>query len=170
MAIFGKETIGESGDDNAANFKVVFKHRLNEPGMVSSIIMRYATGASHPIRGLIYEDNNGEPGARKGVSTEVTLAVTGGAWAEMPFSPSVFLPPAIYWIGFIRSSTPPAGYSILFATLPGQRKYKAETYSANPSDPFGTPDATDGENATIYAVYEPVRTIATTISYGRGAI
>jgi hypothetical protein len=67
------------------------------------------SAAVEPIRGLIYADSHGAPGALLGVSDQlVTAKPSSGAWYTLDFPSSVPLVGSrTYWIGVVAGGPPP---------------------------------------------------------------
>ncbi|MCW3028692.1 MAG: hypothetical protein JWN81_1903 [Solirubrobacterales bacterium] len=154
---FGKTTVGGSSDSFLADRKRVTRYALSAPGSVTKLSIYLAptgTAGQQLLKGLIYADSSGAPGALVAVSQPLTFTGTSAAgWYDLVFSSPVKLAAGNYWIGIITGATSHvAGFR--FDNVSGARDYNANTYTAGPSNPFGTPSV-DTEQASLYATYLP---------------
>jgi hypothetical protein len=169
MATFGN-TVGHNTNISAlaTNFKQGSKYTLSEDGTVTklSLFMRDATGVA---RAVIYTDAAGSPDALMAVSNEVTFSSSGSdIWVDFPLPAGVPLSAGDYWLGFIAGA---GTSSFFYDTVTNNRKFRAETYSATPADPFGGGITTDSIQIQIYATYTPTAAPGNLapVIYGRGA-
>jgi subtilisin family serine protease len=159
-ATFGKTTVGALSDGGIfANYKVVHSATLTASGQVSKLSVYAIPGVGSPnpqvLKGVIYADSGGSPGALLATGVEVTYQgnVNGSGWFELPFATPVQLEPGTYWIGFIDgASTEGLGYR--YDKVANSRAYNANAFASGPSNPFGTATK-DSEQASIYATYTP---------------
>jgi hypothetical protein len=154
---FGKTTVGASTDPADTDWKRVDAFTLNQAVSVSKLtiyLQRLAAG-QQVLKGVIYADTSGTPGALLGVSSEVTFG-TGAAsgWLDLPFASSVVLQPGTYWIGLIDGGTTDI-FGLRYDSVPNSGAVAADTYSDGPSNPFGPPNRIDGEQISVYATYSP---------------
>jgi hypothetical protein len=160
-ATFGKTTVGSKTTSAAGDYKFVSKFTLGEDASVQKLTAYvFGTGTSglQPLRGVIYADANGEPGALKAVSQEVTLAYNASKkWVDLTFSTPVSLTAGDYWLGF--HAGPSTGSALIYYAYDstnafGQRT-AFDTYSDGASNPFGT--GTQRQRLmSVYATYSPV--------------
>jgi hypothetical protein len=150
MSTFGNTIPGGTQEVTSSNYKQVSKFNLSGTGSVTKISCYLsASGNVIPVRGIIYADSVGDPGALKAVGSEFTVPDGGApAWYDSTVSPAVNLTAGDYWIGFIAGDT--SGLRLYYDLVTNNRKYKSETYSSTPTDPFGTPDATDHHQLSVY--------------------
>jgi subtilisin family serine protease len=159
-ATFGKSSVGASSDSGIfADYKVVHAATLPAAGTVTKLSLYAIPGLNSPspqaLRGVIYADSGGSPGALVAVGTEVSYRgdVNGSGWFELPLDVPVRLSPGTYWLGFITgAATEGLGYA--YDSVAGGRAYNANTLAGGPSNPFGSATK-DSEQASIYATYTP---------------
>ncbi|HEV7528598.1 MAG TPA: S8 family serine peptidase, partial [Solirubrobacteraceae bacterium] len=152
---FGKTTVGASSDSFLADRKRVSRYSLSAAGSVTKLSMYLAptgTSGQQVLKGLVYADASGKPGALVGVSEQLTFKSTNAAgWYDLVFSSPLKLAAGTYWIGAMTgASSNVAGFR--YDNVPASRDYNANTYTSGPSDPFGSV-STDGEQASLYATY-----------------
>src|SRR5262249_46323140 len=104
------------------------------------------------LKGIIYADAGGAPGALLGVSEQLAFVSTDvEGWYDLHFSSPLKLAAGKYWIGVITGgATRVAGYR--YDNVPGSRDYNANSYASGPSNPFGS-FTTDAEQMSLYATY-----------------
>ena len=168
---FGKTSVGASSDAFVAERKRVNRYALPASASVTKLNAYLAptgTAGQQVLKGVVYADSGGAPGALLGVSEQVTFASTNAAgWYQFAFSSPLKLAAGNYWIGVMTGPTAHvAGFR--YDTVAGSRDWNANTYASGPSNPFGAV-TTDGEQASVYASYEPstsppVNTSAPTIT------
>ena len=170
-ATFGKTTVGASKDVFSADRKRAVAYTLPSAGAVSqlSVYLEPTTVSGQQVmKGVVYADAGGAPGALKGVSNQLTFSSTQAAgWYALTFPSALELPAGKYWIGVLTgASALVAGYR--YDSVANSRDYNQNTYSAGPSNPFGAPTI-DSQQFSLYATYiaagsPPVNTSPPTIS------
>jgi Fibronectin type III domain len=155
LATFGKTTVGASRDSFLADRKRVSVYALPASGSVTKLSIYLApttTSGQQVLKGLIYADASGAPGALLGVSEQLTFTSTSAAgWYDLVFPSPIKLAAGNYWIGIITGGTSNvAGFR--YDSVSGSRDYNPNTYSSGPSNPFGSVTA-DSEQASLYATY-----------------
>lgn len=171
---FGKSSIGNSSDKYGADRKRVNTYTLPTAGLVSRLnIYLQPSGeeGEQKLKGVVYGDEAGKPGKLLGVSSELVFHSTErGAWRALTFPEPLNLPAGTYWIGVITGATANVA-SFRYDSVGGSRYANANTYTAGPSNPFGTPETNDSEQMSIYATYAskapltaPVNSTAPTVS------
>jgi iron transport multicopper oxidase len=160
-ATFGKTTVGASSDHFVAERKRVNRYALPAAGSVSKLSIYLAPGGTsgqQVLKGLIYADSSGSPGALLAVSEQLTYASTNATgWYDLKFSSPVKLGVGSYWIGVMTGST--AGVTgFRFDSVSGSRDYNTNTYASGPTNPFGSV-TTDAEQMSLYATYTPTPTV-----------
>jgi subtilisin family serine protease len=157
---FGKTSVGASSDGGMfADYKIVHSATLPVAGTVSKLSVYATPGHNSPapqtLKGVIYSDSGGSPGALFAVGTEVTYRgdTNGSGWLELPIAVPVSLSPGAYWIGFITGATT-GGMGYAYDSVANSRAYNANTFASGPSNPFGSATK-DSEQASIYATYTP---------------
>jgi Abnormal spindle-like microcephaly-assoc'd, ASPM-SPD-2-Hydin len=161
-ATFGKTTVGASVDTFLADRKRVNRYALSAAGSVTKLSIYLAptgTSGQQLLKGLIYADSSGAPAALLSVSEPLTFTSTSATgWYDLVFSSAVKLAAGNYWIGAMTGATSKvAGFR--FDTVTGARDYNANTYTAGPTNPFGTPTV-DPEQMSLYATYTPQVTVS----------
>jgi hypothetical protein len=154
---FGKTTVGASSDTFVAERKRVNRYALPVAGSVTKLSIYLAHAASsgqQVLKGVIYADSTGAPGALLGVTEQLTFTSSSStAWYDLVFSSPISLTSGNYWIGVMTGAT--GGVTgFRFDSVSGSRDYNANTYSTGPTNPFGT-FTTDSEQTSLYATYTP---------------
>lgn len=159
-ATFGKTSVGAFSDSGIfAEYKVVHAATLPVAGTVTKLSLYAIPGVNSPspqaLRGVIYSDSGGSPGALVAVGTEVTYrgGIDGSGWFELPLAAPISLSPGTYWLGFITGPTT-EGMGYVYDGVAGSRAYNANAFASGPSNPFGAATE-DSEQASIYATYTP---------------
>jgi len=153
---FGKTSVGASSDSMAANRKRVNAYSVSSSAAVSKLsIYLQPTGTSgqQALRGVIYADSGGAPGALVAVSNELSFASTQAAgWYDLALPGAVTLSPGRYWIGMVSGgSSYVAGFR--WDSVSASRVFNSNTYTSGPTNPFGAVGASDSEQMSIYATY-----------------
>ena len=149
------DKINESGTTltNLANVKAGSKFTNVLTCSVTSLYAYLAnTGTNHAacnVKGLIYADSGGTPGALVAATNAKAIADnTAAGWQQLSFSSAVNLTPGNYWLCIIGDAT--ATGLIFYSTSGGISAQNSDTYSDDPSDPFGVP-TTGTLKCSIYA-------------------
>jgi hypothetical protein len=155
VGTFGKTTVGGSSDSFRADRKRVSRYALASGGSVTKLsiyLAPTATAGQQVLKGVIYADSAGAPGALLGSSEQLTFGSTNTAgWYDLPFAAPLKLAAGSYWLGVITGATSSvAGFR--FDSVASSRDYNANTYASGPTNPFGTPTV-DAEQASLYATY-----------------
>jgi hypothetical protein len=156
-ATFGKTSVGASSDTFVADRKRVNRYAIATAGSVSKLSVYLApteTSGQELIKGLVYADASGAPGALLGVSEQLTFKSANYAgWYQLVFPSSLKLAAGNYWIGVITGATSSvAGFR--YDSVSNSRDYNTNTYTSGPTNPFGSV-TTDSEQASLYATYTP---------------
>jgi hypothetical protein len=110
------------------------------------------TPGQQSLRGIVYADAGGVPGALLGVTDELTFQSSEAAgWYDFPFPTALNLAPGDYWLGVI-SGPQPGVAAFAYDPVPDVRVGNANTYASGPSDPFG-PILTDNAQMSLYLEY-----------------
>jgi iron transport multicopper oxidase len=154
---FGKTSVGASSDSFLADRKRVNRYALGAAGSLSKLSIYLAptgTSGQQLLKGLVYTDSGGLPGALLGSTEALTFKSTNSAgWYDLSFSSPLKLAAGNYWIGAITGATGNvAGFR--YDSVAGARAYNANSYTAGPTNPFGAV-STDGEQTSLYATYTP---------------
>ena len=156
-ATCGKTTIGKTLDPLVANLKRVNKCVLPVNAAVSELTA-YLSPTSFKgqelIKGIIYADSKGKPGARLGVTEQITFKSTEAAnWYPLKFASPVKVAAGTIWIGLITgNSGKVAGER--YDSVAGIEDYNTNNYLAGASNPFGSFKTTK-EEMSLYATYLP---------------
>jgi glucose/arabinose dehydrogenase len=155
---FGTTTVGSSIDTASINLKEVSKYTAvasNVTKLTGYISGLGAASGSQKIKAILYADNgSGHPGARLGVSNEVT--VTAGQawnWVDFTFPSPVAVQAGTIWMGYIASSTSDLT-QLRYDPVAGELNYNVNSggYAAGPTNPFGTPTLSN-KHYSLYATY-----------------
>ncbi len=153
---FGNPTIGASVDAGTANWKRAVVFPLAKAGSVSKLSIYLSANASGQqlLKGVLYADQAGSPGALLGTSNETVFnSSSGSGWYDLVFPTAISLQPGNYWIGLIDGATSDV-IGLRYSTASTKISAVApDTYSDGPSNPFGTPTRIDTEQLSIYATY-----------------
>jgi hypothetical protein len=154
-ATFGSTGIGGSSDAFSADRKRVNAYSVSAPVSVSKLTICLAstsTSGQADVKGLIYADSNGSPGALVATSNQLVFSSTQTkGWYDLPFSSPVGLPAGRYWIGVITGGTGGvAGFR--YTSVSASRDYNVNSYSSGPTSTFGS-FTTDSEQMSLYAAY-----------------
>jgi subtilase family protein/concanavalin A-like lectin/glucanase superfamily protein/uncharacterized protein DUF2341/fervidolysin-like protein len=152
---FGLTSIGTNSDTMVPDRKRATQATLTVAGNVSKLTMYLAptgTSGQQVMKGILYADQNGSPGALLGVTNAFTFVSTNAAgWYDMPFPSSIALAPGKYWIGVISGATTHvAGFR--WNNVSSSRALNTNTYTSGPSNPYGSATK-DSEQMSIYASY-----------------
>jgi hypothetical protein len=155
----GKTTIGRTADPLVANVKRVNKCAVPFNATLDGLTVYLAPTSfkgQELIKGVIYADSSGKPGALVGVTEQLTFKSTEAAgWRPLKFASTVKLAAGTYWIGIITgNSGKVAGER--WDTVKNAEDYNSNTYTSGPSNPFGS-FKTTSEEMSLYATFEEER-------------
>jgi len=123
-------------------------------GTVSKLVA-LVTGESQAmsIRGVIYADNGGKPGALVAVGSQVTIAAGAAqSWVTLPFASALTLGAGKYWLGFwFGPGTGASGGGFAYANVSGSEVYGAAAYSSTGNPPATFP--VTGTSSSRYSVH-----------------
>ncbi|MEA2207582.1 MAG: hypothetical protein QOF54_59, partial [Solirubrobacteraceae bacterium] len=155
---FGKTSVGSFSDYFVAERKRVNSYAVSSAGSVSKLSIYLSptgTAGQQVLKGVIYADSGGAPGALLGTSAQLTFSNTSATgWYALTFGSPVKLPAAgNYWIGVITGAT--AGIAgFRYDTVANSRAFNNNSYASGPTNPFGAV-TTDQEQTSLYATYVP---------------
>lgn len=156
MATFGKTTNGASQSQSSTDRKKVSSAVPSSSGTATSITIRgRITAESTVIKGVIYADSGGAPGALLAVSNEITVnSTTEQEWtgALAGANQITITSGTTYWIGWHQQDPGSGFFEISRDGTSGQSQTNTDTYSDGPSDPFGVPSAEAGP-VDVYVTY-----------------
>ncbi len=153
-ASFGQAQAGTQADGGSAGYlDMSGPYTLGSAVSVTRLSGYMAGGSAvSRMRGVIYANSGGQPGALMAVSSEVSVAAGAAAtWVSLPFASPVALPAGSYWLGYWYADGNGRRYYI---DTTGAERYKAAAYSAtgNPPTSFGT-GSTSTSSYSLVAVY-----------------
>ena len=104
------------------------------------------------VKGVIYADVKGKPGALVGSTEQLTFKNTSAAgWYHLAFSTPLKLSAGTYWIGILTGQTSKVAAEH-YEPVTGAEDYNTNTYTSGPSNPFGSFKTTN-EQVSLYATY-----------------
>jgi hypothetical protein len=155
-AWLGKPRIGGSLAGLAADLKAVNRYSLPTAGASAELrvyLRPTGTPGRQTLRGIVYADAGGAPGALLGVTDELAFPSSATAgWYDLPFSSPLNLESGDYWLGII-SGPQPSVAAFAYDPVSDIRARNANPYAAGPSDPFG-PIISDNAQMSLYLVYD----------------
>jgi hypothetical protein len=152
----GKPQIGRSRAGLASDVKAVNRYSL--PTAAASVDLHvYLAPNGVPgdqrLRGVVYADDGGVPGALLGVTDELDFMSSSTAgWYALPFARPLTLASGDYWLGLISGPQVDVA-AFAYDPVSGSRAANANAYAAGPTDPFG-PIVTDNAQMSLYLVYD----------------
>jgi hypothetical protein len=155
-AWLGKPQIGGSLAGLASDLKAVNRYSLPTAADGAELKVYLAPNGvpgDQRLRGVVYADAGGAPGALLGVTEELDFTSSSSAgWYDLPFARPLTLPSGDYWLGLISGPQPDVA-KFAFDPVPDSRAGNANAYAAGPSDPFG-PIVTDSAQMSLYLMYD----------------
>ena len=152
----GNISIGRSLAGLGSDLKAVNHYSLPTAAAGSELRVYLApTGApgDQRLRGVVYADAGGAPGALLGVTEELDFGSSSStSWYDLPFADPLDLPPGDYWLGLISGPQPNVA-RIAYDPVLDSRDANANPYAGGPTDPFG-PFVTDNAQMSLYLVYD----------------
>jgi len=155
LSWLGKPQVGARFSLVPADVKHVNRYTLPTGAIATKIGMYvYPTGTAgtQVIRGVVYADSGGAPGALLGTTDELAFHSTDAAGLYyLSFPTTLNLPPGSYWVGEIAG--PQNGVAAVpYDSVPGSGDYNVNPYSAGPTNPFG-PVSFDAAQVSAYLQY-----------------
>lgn len=151
-----------NGFTGGADEKFVSKFTVPEDGFIKRMLIKGdppgITPATTHIKGIIYEDSGGLPGALFAVTDEITVTdqsfpppwLVGqfsGAYEDKP------IPAGTYWLGSHSDDDYTQRVGSYFGN---QTRTRSDNYADGPSNPFGTSTLAFSDFAvTVQLVYQP---------------
>jgi hypothetical protein len=155
-AWLGKAQIGGSLAGLPSDLKAVNRYSLPTAAAGAGLQLYLAPNGvpgDQRLRGVVYADAAGEPGALVGVTEELDFPSSASAgWYDLPFASPLDLASGDYWLGLI-SGPQPSVAAFAYDPVTGSRASNASPYAAGPTDPFG-PIVTDDAQMSLYLVYD----------------
>jgi glucose/arabinose dehydrogenase len=154
---FGDQTIYTSVDTaginlkEAAGYSAVAGNVTKLSGYISGLGVASGT---QKIRGVLYADNAGVPGALLGVSNEVTI--TAGrpwGWVDFTFPTPVAVAAGPIWMGYIGGGVSDL-VQMRYLSQTGAVRWNVDPggYADGPSNPFGT-GTSSNKHYSLYATF-----------------
>ena len=137
---FGQSQVGTLTDTGGAGYLDLSGPYTVTGSVTVTQLNGYMAGSSAAsrLRGVIYTNSGGQPGALVAATSEVSLAANRAAgWVTLPLASSMQLAAGSYWLGYWYADGNSRHY---YLNLAGAERYKAAAYSstANPPASFGT--------------------------------
>ncbi|HET7051839.1 MAG TPA: hypothetical protein VFI54_26450 [Solirubrobacteraceae bacterium] len=155
-AWLGKPRIGGSMTGLASDLKAVNRYSLPTAAAGAELRAYLAPNGvpgDQRLRGVVYADAGGAPGALLGVTGEIDFPSSAPAgWYDLPFATPLELSSGDYWLGLISGPQPDVA-AFAYDPVPDSRAGNANAYAAGPTDPFG-PIVTDNAQMSLYLVYD----------------
>ncbi|MGZ4215907.1 MAG: hypothetical protein ACXVHB_17025 [Solirubrobacteraceae bacterium] len=155
-AWLGKPRIGGSLAGLASDLKAVNRYSLPTAATGAELRVYLAPNGvpgDQRLRGVVYADAGGVPGALVGVTDELDFPSSASAgWYDLPFARPLDLASGDYWLGVISGPQPNIA-AFAYDPVPNSRAGNANAYAAGPTDPFG-PIMTDNAQMSLYLVYD----------------
>lgn len=171
---FGTATIGTSNNTpgSLADRKRANSYTPTVTGDVTHLsiyLTPSGTVGTQVMRGVIYADSAGAPGARLGVSDELSVSNTSPTqWYALNFPSSIPVTAGTpVWLGMITGGAARITEYFFMTASSNVRDLNTNTYTSGPSDPFGTPTL-DTQQMSLYATEAasgaPIATATPTLS------
>ena len=169
---FGVTSIGTLTDTGGGGYlDLSGPFAIGQAVTVGKLTAYLAGGSSvSKLRGVIYADNGGAPGALIGTSNELSIAAGAAAgWVDLTFPSSLSLPAGSYWLGYWYADANSRHY---YVDAAASERYAPAAYSSTNPAPsnFGTA-STSTSSYSIYASYitggtgsPPVNTVVPVVS------
>ena len=150
----------KQGPDTAAlhaNVKLVNDYSLLSPAIAQWLGLALTpTGApgSEQVRGIVYADQNGAPGALVAATKPVTIRRTSASTLYPLFFPqALHLSPGTYWLGLLTGGDSGVAGVLVFPT---RHSAPANTnpFAAGPSNPFGPIASVANAQMTLLLHYQ----------------
>jgi lysophospholipase L1-like esterase len=150
---FGQTAVGSATDSGGAGYLDVSGPYAVGAVSISKLTAYVAGGSSTSrIRGVVYADAGGAPGALQAVTPEVSIpAGQAAGWLDLPFSSAVSLPAGSYWLGYWYADSASRHY---YVSSSGSERYAPAAYSSAGSPPGSFGSA--GTSASSYSLYATV--------------
>ena len=149
---FGRTSAGTLIDGGGAGYlDVSGPYTVPAAGTLSALTAYVAGGnGASRIRGVVYADAGGAPGALVAVTPEVAIAAGQAAgWIGLPFASAVSLPAGSYWLGYWYADSSSRHY---YTSVSGSERYAAAAYSASANPPASfPPPSSSGSSYSLYA-------------------
>ncbi|HEV2980971.1 MAG TPA: hypothetical protein VGX51_06035 [Solirubrobacteraceae bacterium] len=153
----GKTTVGKATDSLLSNLKRVNRCVLPVGALIPELTVYLSPTASKGqelIKGVIYADAKGRPGALVGSTEQLTFKSTNSAgWYSLPLSSRLLLAEGTYWIGIITGGSGKVAAEH-YDSVRNAEDYNTNSYASGPSNPFGSFKTTN-EEMSLYMTFVP---------------
>jgi hypothetical protein len=162
---FGQNQVGTLVDWGGPNWLDVSGPYTVSSAVNVSKLSAYVAGGSavSHLRGVIYTDSGGKPGAFAAVTPVLTINANQAAgWVDLTFTSPVSLTAGSYWLGYWY-----ADYNSRhsYLNISGSERYSPATYSATNNPPAGFPaGGTSSSSYSLYATYTTSTTSAAPVN------
>ena len=150
----------KQGPDTAvldANVKLVNDYSLLSPATAQWLGLALTpTGApgSEQVRGIVYADQNGTPGALVAATKPVTIHRTSASTLYPLFFPeALHLSPGTYWLGLLTGGDSGVAGVLVFPTR-HSAPANSNAFAAGPSNPFGPIASVANAQMTLLLHYQ----------------
>ncbi|MGZ6687753.1 MAG: PIG-L family deacetylase [Solirubrobacteraceae bacterium] len=151
---FGVTSVGTLTDAGGGGFLDLSGPFVVGQAVSVSKLTAYLGGGSSAskLRGVIYADSGGAPGALVGTSNELSIAAGAAAgWVDLTLPSSLSLPAGSYWLGYWYADGNGRHY---YVDAAGAERYAPAAYSStNPAPASFGAASTSTSNYSIYASY-----------------
>lgn len=157
MATLGKTAVGATFSSWPTGYvEVAGPYVASASGAITAVNLYVAGNATdaNPVRGEVYADSAGAPGALVATGAAVTVnAGQAAGWISSAVSSASIVNGSSYWFGFMPGGGP-NGCSFYKDTVAGASRYvSGVTYPTAP-DPFGSP-STFTDQLSAYIDFTP---------------
>ena len=156
--VLGKTTVGAN-----VNVMTIETKRANRFGLSSAVratrLRAYLDGrgrttGSQNVRGVVYADAGGVPGALLRSTAAVTItAGRAPGWVDFAFSSPLSLAPGNYWLG-THSGASQQVARFFWDPRPSSRRFNLDAFADGASDPFGAGNL-DNQDMSTHLVGVP---------------
>jgi hypothetical protein len=151
----GKTTVGKVSDQLIADQKRVNACAVPFNAEVTELTIYLAptsNSGSQVIKGVIYADEKGRPGALEAETGKLTfMSKEAPGWYHLVFATPLKLAAGNYWIGVITGATGKVAGE-RYDSVANAEDYNANNYTSGASNPFG-PVKTTNEEMSLYASF-----------------
>jgi hypothetical protein len=142
LAKLGRTNTASTNFDMATGMKYVSRFEVVSACTLCDmyVYIRTPSVPNGSIKGVVYADNTGVPGALLYTTEATALANFTTKWYQLRFPPSSTLGLAVgyYHLGIITSAT--GVCSLRTEASTGDSNKNTDSWATGPTDPFGTPD------------------------------
>ena len=153
-ATFGRSTVGGAMTSFQPADSTYVNYATLGSGTTLTTISAYLAGGGSgtaSIRGVVYDDNGGNPGNLRAVTSTVTVAGSAGAgWVSLPLATPLALPAGSYWLGLQFGGSTNVVRVAYTPVASGQGRYTSDAFADGASSTFGAPHS-DVEGWSVYA-------------------